>query len=231
MDSRTLVNTPASSVLELPNSLLKIIELELYSHPIYQYYENVNISHTKINEQNGNIQENIWPNLTGRTLVGPDRINLRSRGLYMIDDRFLTEFKDIDGLETGENNHSYTFFHLGSMLSGHTLIIHGGFLATILDELTCRLAFQSFPSKKGVTANLQLNYFKPCFVDSYVLLKCTLLDKKGRKCRVKGEIFMVDLSADVEGKSIPEVVEDRTNLLTECICLVIEPKWVNELSK
>lgn len=230
MEASTLVNTAASSVLDLTSGLQKVIELTLYSHPIFQYYENVNLNHSIANKKNALIEENIWPHLTGHTLVGPDKINLRSRGLYVIDEKFLTEFEDIDELQPDQHNHSYTFFHLGSKLSGHTLIIHGGLLATILDELTCRLAFQSFESKKGVTANLQLNYFKPCFVDSYVMLKCTLLDKKGRKCRVKGQVFLVDLKADLEGKPVPEFVEDKANLLTECICLVIEPKWVNELN-
>lgn len=230
METLTLVNTPAGSLLDLPNKLLKNIELALYSHPIYKYYENLSDSHTLSNEKNGLIEENIWPSLTGHTLAGPDKINFRSRGLYVIDDKFLTEFGDISELQPDERNYSYTFFHLGSKLSGHTLIVHGGFLATILDELTCRLAFQSFPSKKGVTANLLINYLKPCFVDSYVMVKCTFLDKKGRKCRVKGEVYAVDLAANVEGKSISDLVEDKANLLTECTCLVIEPKWVNKLS-
>lgn len=229
MEPRTLVNTAESSVVDLLIFLTHALEDRLRKHPVYQHYENLSAVHTELNVHNGLIQENIWPHLTGHTLVGPDKINVRSPGLYVIDDKFLTEYGDIASVGAGEKNHSYTFFHLGNKLSGHAQIIHGGLLATILDELTCRLAFQNFHSKKGVTANLNINYFKPCYVDLYVLIKCTVVKKNGRKCIARGQVYLVDLDADYNGVSIPELVEDKLRLLTECECLVIEPKWVAEL--
>ena len=93
----------------------------------------------------------------------------------------------------------------------------------MLDELTCRLAFQNNHSGSGVTANLNINYRQPCFVNTFVLIKCEVLRKVGRKCVVKGHVYKVDLDDEnVE-------VERSENLLTECECLVIEPKWVKEL--
>lgn len=231
MEPPTLVNSAVNSTVDLQKQLNEAFESRLYKHPIYQYYENLNLSHALEHSESGLIQENIWPQLTGHTLVGQDKINLRSKGLYIIDNEFLTRYDDILELGEDDKNFSYTFFHLGHKLSGHAKIIHGGLLATILDELTCRLAFQNFESKKGVTANLNINYFKPCYVDSYVMIKCTLLKKVGRKCTVKGQVFLLNLDSDADytGKSIAEVVESKTNLLTECECLVIEPKWVHEL--
>lgn len=162
------------------------------------------------------ITESIRPNLTGHTLMGEGKINYRANGIFFIDDKFLQEYNDIECLKEGESNYSITFFHLGSQLSGHTGIVHGGLLATLLDELTCRLAFQNFHSKKAVTANLNISYRKPCFVDNMVMIKCELIKKLGRKCWVKGSVYSVQDGQDI-------------TLLTECECLVIEPKWVNDL--
>lgn len=200
----------------------------LYNHKIYHFYKHLSEKHAALNKKCGDISESIWPNLTGDTLVGPEKIGLRSGSLYTIDDKFLTEFDDVDELQEGEHNSGYTFFHLGSRISGHPKIVHGGLLATLLDELTCRVAFQNFHSKKGVTANLNIKYLKPCFVNSYVLIKCTFVNKKGRKCITKGQVFKLDLDAEIDG-DIGEYVESKENLLTEAECLVIEPKWVEEL--
>ena len=166
-------------------------------------------------------QEALKPELTGHTLTGTGKVNLRSESIYLIDDHFIKDYDDIESIKEGESNHSYTFFFLFPKLSGHKGIVHGGFLATILDELTCRLAFQNFHSKKGVTANLNINYKQPCFVDNYVLVRCELISKQGRKCRVKGTVYKVNLE--------DQDIETKENLLCECECLVIEPKWVDQL--
>lgn len=161
------------------------------------------------------IQESLKPNLTGYTLLGENKINYRGDGIFFIDDKFLTEYNDIVSIKEHESNYSITFFHLGSQLSGHPGIVHGGLLATLLDELTCRIAFQNFHSKKAVTANLNISYKKPCFVDNLVMIKCEIIKKLGRKCWVKGSVFSIK--------------DDELTLLTECECLVIEPKWVQDL--
>lgn len=220
----TLVNSVNGSVTNLaePDSA-KIFE----AHSIYNYYQKLHSSHASTNPICASLAQSIWPELTGQTLAGSDKITFRSPGLFVVDDKFLSEFADFADTETS-NNSSYTFFHLGSMLSGHAQIVHGGLVATLLDELTCLLGFQSFPSKKAVTANLNINYFKPCLVNSHVMVKCTVTRKIGRKCWVKGQMFNLDLSSDFEA-TVPEFVERKENLLSECECLVIEPRWVQQL--
>lgn len=200
----------------------------LYSSKIYKYYQALSEEHAALNPKCGEIAESIWPNLTGETLIGPEKIGLRSGSFYIIDDKFLSDFSDVEALQPGERNTGYTFFHLGPKISGHPKIVHGGLQATLLDELTCRVAFQNFHSKKGVTANLNIKYLKPCYVNLYVLIKCTFVNKKGRKCITKGEIFKLDLDAEFDG-DVAEFVERKENLLTEAECLMIEPKWVDEL--
>lgn len=201
---------------------MQSLEYRLQNHPVFQHYQALHVAHSKTNRESLKIEENIWPQLTGHTLAGEDKIALRSPSLYVVDDSFLTSFRDIEELVPGENNFSYTFFHLGYKLLGHSQIVHGGFLATILDELACRLAFQNMESKLGVTANLNINYKQPCYVDNFVMVKCLLVRKNGRKCVVKGEVFKV-------GPESTGAVDIRENLLLECECLVIEPRWVQKL--
>ncbi|GEQ68431.1 hypothetical protein JCM33374_g2099 [Metschnikowia sp. JCM 33374] len=192
-----------------------------YEHPIYEHYSSIHKAHTKQNPNSGSIKETIRPALTGHVLRGEDKINMRSKTLFIIDDKFLSEFGDIDLVLSHQKNHSYTFFHLGSHLSGHPDIVHGGLLATILDEVSCRLAFQNIKSKKGVTANLNINYYRPCKTGSYIMVKCSVAKKTGRKCWIRGEVYHLRL--DDENFNIREI-ETKTNLLSGSDCLVIEPK-------
>lgn len=146
-------------------------------------------------------------NLTGETLFGKDKIGYRSSTLFFIN---------------AETAYSTTFFHLGSKLSGHNRIVHGGLIATLHDELTCLLAFETLPSKTGVTASLTVNYKKPTYVDSYVLIKCEISKTEGRKRFVTGKTYLVDLSS-------PNPIEHEDNLLSQSEVLVIEPKWAADL--
>ncbi|ODV81165.1 Thioesterase/thiol ester dehydrase-isomerase, partial [Suhomyces tanzawaensis NRRL Y-17324] len=168
------------------------------------------------------ISSSIKPNLTGYTLVGEDKINYRSPTYYY-------DLKSKESEEHHSPQYSITFFHLGSKLSGHEGIVHGGLIATLLDELTCGVAFLNFESKRGVTANLNVNYRQPVVVNSYVLVKCEIIKKEGRKCWVKGSVFKIETGEGEVGG--PEIVESRANLLTEAEVLVIEPKWVEKLTK
>ncbi|CAH2350221.1 hypothetical protein CLIB1423_01S05226 [[Candida] railenensis] len=225
-DSPTPINTSNNSSVALK---ALVHEDKFLSHPIYTKYQALYADHLEKNKSNSTVHdviENIKPMLTGHTLAGPDKISFRSPSSYIMDPIFLdTENPasvDAYGPESGNQNSSFTFFHLGEGLTGHKSIIHGGLLATILDELACRLAFLNFPSKMGVTANLNITYKRPCFVNNYILVRCDVSKKEGRKCSVNAKVYLIDLDSD-------EVEVDK-NLLTECECLVIEPKWVKELN-
>lgn len=205
----------------IPQETPNPVAAGLFEHPIYEHYAEIHKQHLEQNPTSGNIKESLLANLTQDVLKGENKISLRSQSLFIIDGSFLAEFNDIDQILAHQNNHSYTFFHLGDHLSGHPEIVHGGLLATLLDEVTCRLAFQNIKSKKGVTANLNINYYKPCKTGSYVMIKCALVKKSGRKCWVRGEVFHLKLEdSEVDVKK----VETTDNLLTSCECLVIEPR-------
>lgn len=163
--------------------------------------------------------------LTTQSLNGDGKISLRTQTLFVISDKFLSEFGDIGLLLGGDKNHSYTFFHLGDQLLGHPKVVHGGFIATLLDELTCGLGMQNFESKKAVTANLNIDYRQPCYTDSYVVVKCWVAARSGRKCVVRGEVYSLDLDLGVFD---PADVETKKHLLSECLAVIVEPKYAIE---
>ncbi|KAI5965275.1 uncharacterized protein KGF55_001495 [Candida pseudojiufengensis] len=194
------------------------LDKEIIKFPIYRHFIDQYSNFTLDNHETLNIEERIYPNLTGYTLSGPKKIEYRSNSLYFIDD-YHFKYNNINE-SSNKKNYSITFLYLGDQLSGHNGIVHGGLLATLLDELTCRVGFLNFKSKRGVTANLNINYKKPTKSNSWILIKCTVLKKIDRKCWVKGEVYLID-----ENK---QTLED-CDLLCDCEVLIIEPKWVNEL--
>ncbi|GAA5874124.1 hypothetical protein JCM16303_005750 [Sporobolomyces ruberrimus] len=103
--------------------------------------------------------------------------------------------------------------HVGKGLCGHEGVIHGGLLATVLDESLGRTALLNLPTNIGVTATLNLKYKKPTFAAQYIVIKTQLTDQKGRKAWVKGRI------ENTEGET-----------LVEADALFVEPKMARFLS-
>ncbi|KAI1107659.1 Thioesterase/thiol ester dehydrase-isomerase [Jackrogersella minutella] len=110
-------------------------------------------------------------NLTGGTLMGPGR--------FVVPPVTFAE-------QGGKSLVSISY--LGDELCGHPGIIHGGLLATILDEGLARCCFAALPLKIGMTANLNINYRAPAPAGSYVVLKATTTKVEGRKAWVEGRI-------------------------------------------
>lgn len=115
---------------------------------------------------------------------------------------------------------STQLYYLGKALCGHPGIVHGGLLATLLDEGLARACFPALPNKIGVTASLKLDYKHPCPGDSYVVLKAETIKVEGRKAWVKGWIEM--LGDDEEGTGVKVV---------EAEALFIEPRHAAHMQK
>lgn len=62
----------------------------------------------------------------------------------------------------------------GPGLEGWPTIVHGGALATVIDENMGRAALRTFPERTGVTANLQINYRAPAFSGHFFSLHTTI---------------------------------------------------------
>lgn len=137
-------------------------------------------------------------NLTAGTLMGPNRVPFPPLA-----------FLDAEGPE-----HTYVqISYAGEELCGHPGIVHGGYLATVLDEGLARTAFAALPSHVGVTANLSVNYRAPCRAGQYLVLRATLTKAEGRKAWVEGRI-----------ETLPQG-DEKPAVLAEATALYIEPKY------
>lgn len=152
------------------------------------------------------IPESMRPhNLTAGPLMGENKIEVPP-----------LMFTDQDA----ELPSSTQFFYLGKALCGHPGIVHGGLLATLLDEGLARACFPALPNKIGVTASLKIDYKHPCPGNSFVVLKAETTKVEGRKAWVKGWIEI--LGEDEEGTGVKVV---------EAEALFIEPRHAAQMAK
>ncbi|KAF2266915.1 Thioesterase/thiol ester dehydrase-isomerase [Lojkania enalia] len=136
-------------------------------------------------------------NLTGGTLLGPDKIAVPP-----------LQFTTPDG------SYFVSLQYIGSALCGHPGIVHGGLLATLLDEGLARCCFPALPNKVAVTASLQVNYKKPALAGQVIVLKAETTKVEGRKAWVKGRL---ETLVDKKRGEVPVI-------LTEAEALFIEPR-------
>lgn len=108
-------------------------------------------------------------------------------------------------------------FYLGPALAGHPGIVHGGLLATLLDEGLARCCFPALPSGVGVTANLTIDYRAPAPAGAFAALHAHTVRVEGRKAWVEGWIETVPEEED--GKTKGEPIK-----LVEAKALFIEPR-------
>ena len=119
--------------------------------------------------------------------------------------------------------------YLGADLCGHVGIIHGGMLATMLDEGLARCCFAALPSKVGVTARLEIDFRKPTKSDGFVVLKARTVKVEGRKAWVKGRVEVLPMpvggDGNIEGRGNAGPYEEKGEVLVEAEGLFVEPRW------
>ncbi|KAL4781582.1 HotDog domain-containing protein [Aspergillus varians] len=79
---------------------------------------------------------------------------------------------------------------LGNGVEGWPRVVHGGAIATILDEHLARVAIQHLPERTAVTANLDINYRNMAWSYQFYSVHATLDQERStdRKAYVKGEV-------------------------------------------
>ncbi|KAG0166918.1 hypothetical protein DFQ28_006567 [Apophysomyces sp. BC1034] len=97
--------------------------------------------------------------------------------------------------------------HLGKNLCGHDGIIHGGLLATLLDEHLAYVTLPSLPNSTGFTANLNVDYRRPVTSNQWVTVRGKLTKLEGRKAWAEAWIE-----------------NDQAVRLTEATALYISPR-------
>ncbi|EHA50915.1 hypothetical protein MCOR07_011173 [Pyricularia oryzae] len=109
--------------------------------------------------------------------------------------------------------------HVGEDLCGYPGIIHGGFLATMLDEGLARCCLPAVSNTIVLTANLNIDYRAPCKANQYIVLRAKTVKVEGRKVSVEGRLETL-----VEPGETPL-------LLAEAKALFISPKGAVTASK
>lgn len=104
-------------------------------------------------------------------------------------------FQDVRGM----GKEYISIQYLGKELCGHPGIVHGGMIATLLDEGMARCSFNVLPTKAGVTAHLEINYKAPCREEQITVLRCRVVEVSGRKAKVVGSL---ETLPDGEGNSV-----------------------------
>ncbi|KAL2178642.1 Adenylylsulfate kinase-domain-containing protein [Thermothelomyces heterothallicus CBS 202.75] len=135
-------------------------------------------------------------NLTGGTLIGPGK---------MVTPPF--SWTDREGRRYVQ------IAHVGTDLCGHMGVIHGGFLATMLDEGLARCCFPVLPYNLGMTAKLEINYKAPAMADQYLVLRATTIKVEGRKAWVEGQI-----------ETLPDDENQQPTVLATASALYVSPK-------
>lgn len=92
--------------------------------------------------------------------------------------------------------------HVGHRVTGFPAIVHGGVLATLLDEALGRTAFLSFPESTGVTANLKIKYKNPTWAHQFIVIKTETSNVDGRKATVKGKVETLQGKILVEAEAL-----------------------------
>ncbi|KAK0703841.1 Adenylylsulfate kinase-domain-containing protein [Lasiosphaeria miniovina] len=135
-------------------------------------------------------------NLTGGTLVGPGKVTIPPFSW------------------SAQDGSSYVqISHVGTDLCGHMGIIHGGFLATMLDEGLARCSFPVLPFNVGMTAKLDINYKAPAIADQYLVLRAKTIKVEGRKAWVEGHI-----------ETLPTEEGQQPVILATATALYVSPK-------
>ncbi|KAJ7288621.1 HotDog domain-containing protein [Mycena rebaudengoi] len=112
-----------------------------------------------------------------------------------------------------DESEAHVFVHVGRKMCGHEGIVHGGFLAVLLDEVMTRNAIMNLPGRVAVTATLSLTFLSPALVDQFLIITTRLVELKGRKATISAQV------KDLSG-----------TLVVESTALFIEPRYAGTMN-
>jgi uncharacterized protein (TIGR00369 family) len=98
-------------------------------------------------------------------------------------------------------------FKLGAEYQGGPGFIHGGIIATVLDEAMGKVS--RFRGVRAVTAELIVEYLKPVPVDAALLVEAYEVEKTGRNLHYVGEIRNQSGELLARGRGRFVVIEPR----------------------
>jgi acyl-coenzyme A thioesterase PaaI-like protein len=177
-----------------PDSFTQEIEAQLQSHPLVKSLQaDSRFTATRPHQR---IPAMLKPyTFTGGDMISPSKLVVSP-----------LVFTTTDGADL------VSIVYLGKALCGHPGVVHGGMLATLMDEGLARTCFSALPNKVGMTANLNIDYRAPCRAEQFVVLKAKTTKVEGRKAWVEGRLETLPADGS-QGK-----------LLVEGRGLFVEPK-------
>ncbi|KAK7984826.1 hypothetical protein PG988_002448 [Apiospora saccharicola] len=112
--------------------------------------------------------------------------------------------------------------YFGGGTAGWPGVVHGGALATVLDESLGRCAILRFPSRTGVTARLELNYKKPTVTNAFYTVRTRPVVEEGEVTNKDGS-RKSDRKLWVHG----HIEAENGRVLVEARALFVVPKGIN----
>ncbi|KAI9838956.1 MAG: hypothetical protein M1819_004164 [Sarea resinae] len=99
----------------------------------------------------------------------------------------------------------------GGGVEGWPGIVHGGVIATVMDESTARVATRGLKGRTGVTANLSLNYRAPTFSNNFYVLRVGPVEEGSteRKAVAPATLETLDGKVCVEARGLFVVPKDE----------------------
>lgn len=127
-------------------------------------------------------------------------------------------------LKSEEKGEIVVFYHLGKDLGNENGKVHKGILSLLLDEALCYCGFPTLPSKRGVTAKLDIHFDNDIPADSTIVLKAHVTQSRGRKCIIDGTL------ESVPSNPVTSLVMGPTTY-ARAQCILVEPKWFRIFSR
>lgn len=168
----------------------------------------VNNNYEQVSELLNSTNENLF--IGPNNLLSQDTIESAKIFTKLIDnwEQVSDEIESTDGLHilkgnsTGNpvSNHMVAIFRLGRNLTSHMHIVHGGAIASLIDEYFVKVALPLTPKDFAVTASLNIKYLRPVkFQENErvidVVLECYISKSvENRKFTVVG--WLKDLKGD-----------------------------------
>lgn len=79
-------------------------------------------------------------------------------------------------------------YHLGMKLTGYPFIVHGGILATVMEDLM-RESVKFVRAKEGeMTKDLSISYKFPTFANQFVVIRTTKVEEFGKNVKLSVEV-------------------------------------------
>ncbi|KAK8239880.1 HotDog domain-containing protein [Phyllosticta capitalensis] len=186
-----------------PNTRAGELEAQLQAHPLVAALR----ADATLSESRPHMRipaEMRGHNFTGGTLLGSEMLEVPA-----------LVFAARDG------SRMVSVHYVGAALCGHPGIVHGGLLATLLDEGLARCCFPALPNRIAVTASLNVAFKAPCYADQFIVLRAETTKVDGRKAWVKGRLETL----------VDEEKGETPLLLDEAEALFIEPKGAKHMAK